>query len=132
MLEKMPAEYKGKEKKQTEFTKTSPREWTTKEIEWVKEKHNQGYSVKEIAITFGEIGHKRWKRLDYVSKMYGINSLDDFTTDNLIKGAEKIALRHNKKLIVFNKCEWRNISRVWFKIETVEKQETRVKENKKE
>lgn len=238
-IPKMPAEYKGKINKSGGYTKTAPREWTDKEIEWVQQLHADGYTSKEIAqsidrsevstsiklkrltksnrtynaehihdkyatndafmahikpfnvldvyagmksyykgkcgvvdndinpdaetayhldalkfvckqyydggkydivdldpfgsafdcfdlavkmarkgliITFGEIGHKRWKRLDYVSRYYGINTLDDFTLDNLIKQVQSIGRRNKKELIVYAQREWRNIGRVWFEI----------------
>lgn len=72
---------------------------------------------KGIVITFGELGHKCWKRLDFVSRYYGITSLDDFTLENLIKHVQMIGLRNKKNLIVYAQKEWRNIGRVWFKIE---------------
>ena len=72
---------------------------------------------KGIVITFGEMGHKRWKRLDYVSRYYGINSLEDFTLANVIAHVQMIGRRNKKNLIVCYQREWRNIARVWFKIE---------------
>lgn len=72
---------------------------------------------KGLVITLGELGHKRWKRLDYVSTHYDITDLSDFTLDNMIEYIQKIGRRNKKKLIVFEKREWRNIGRVWFKIE---------------
>lgn len=72
---------------------------------------------KGIIITFGELGHKRWKRLDFVSRYYGITNLKDFTLDNLIAHVQMIGRRNKKNLIVYNQREWRNIGRVWFKIE---------------
>lgn len=72
---------------------------------------------KGIVITFGEMGHKRGKRLDYVSRYYGINSLDDFCLEKMIQHVQMIGLRNKKNLIVCYQREWRNIARVWFKIE---------------
>jgi hypothetical protein len=72
---------------------------------------------KGLVITLGELGHKRWKRLDYVSTHYDINSLDDFTIENLISYIQKIGRQNKKDLVVFDYREWRNIGRVWFKIE---------------
>lgn len=72
---------------------------------------------KGLIITLGEIGHKRWQRLDFVRFHYGITSLEDFTTKNLVDYIIMLGKR-NKKLLtpVFVK-EYRNISRVYFKIE---------------
>lgn len=72
---------------------------------------------KGLVITFGELGHKRWKRLDYVRRYYGIDSLEDFTLDRLIEHVQAIGRRNKKELKVFEKREWRNIGRVWFTIE---------------
>lgn len=71
---------------------------------------------KGIVITFGEMGHKRWKRLDYVSRHYGIRSLEDFTLDNIINHVQMIGLRNKKELVVVYRKEWQNIARVWFEI----------------
>jgi hypothetical protein len=72
---------------------------------------------KGLVITLGELGHKRWKRLDFVSRYYGIHRLEDFTLDNLIEHIQMIGLRNKKLLKVYAKREWRNIGRVWFEIE---------------
>lgn len=71
---------------------------------------------KGLAVTFGELGHKRWKRLDYVSRYYGITQLKDFTLDELIKHVQMIGRRNKKELHIYAKREWRNIGRVWFEI----------------
>lgn len=72
---------------------------------------------KAIVITFGELGHKRWKRLDFVSRYYGITNLEDFTLQHLIEHVQMIGRRNKKNLVVCYQKEWRNIARVWFKIE---------------
>ncbi len=72
---------------------------------------------KGLVITLGELGHKRWKRLDYVKYHYGINSLEEFTIENLIEEIIKIGKRNKKNLIVWKYAEWRNIGRVYFKVE---------------
>lgn len=237
----MPEEYKGKKSKKSEFTDTSPRKWTEKEIEWMKQKRSEGYSLTDIAkamdrsevsvsvkfkrlgkrantynakhiddkyaandaflemicpstvldiycgngywrnkiaqgvtsndinpelhsdyheksellihklyyegrkydivdldpygsaydcfdcaikmakkgiiITFGELGHKRFKRLDFVRSHYGISTLEDFTTENLIKEVVRIGLNNKKQLTPVIIREWNRISRVYFKIE---------------
>lgn len=70
-----------------------------------------------IIITLGEMGHKRFKRLDFVRRYYGITSLEDFTTQRIVEEIQRIGAR-NKKLLtpVFIK-EWRMISRVYFTIQ---------------
>ncbi len=69
---------------------------------------------KGLCITLGEMGHKRFKRLDFISKHYGIYDLKDFTSDNLIKHIQEIGKRNKKELIVWHKKDWQDISRVWF------------------
>lgn len=71
---------------------------------------------KGLCITLGEIGHKRFKRLDFVESRYGITSLNDFTSDNLIKVIQTMGIANKKELIVYCKKDWTNISRVWFEI----------------
>lgn len=51
---------------------------------------------KGLVITFGELGHKRFKRLDFVGSHYGIETLEDFTLDRLIAEVQTIG-RRNKK-----------------------------------
>ena len=72
---------------------------------------------KGLIITFGEMGHLRFKRIDYVKKFYNINSIQDFTIDNLITEVQKIGIRNRKNLIPIYIRDWKNISRVYFKIE---------------
>lgn len=72
---------------------------------------------KGLCVTLGEMGHKRWKRLDYVSKCYGINSLDEFNSDNIIEYIQNIGKRNKKNLKIVFKRDWQLISRVWFIIE---------------
>jgi hypothetical protein len=71
---------------------------------------------KGLIITLGELGHKRFKRLDFVRRYYGIETLEDFTTDNLVKHIIKIGERNKKTLIPIYVKDWRNIARVYFKI----------------
>ena len=85
-------------------------------------------ATKGLCITLGELGHKRWKRLDYVSRYYDIEKLEDFTIENLIKFIQKIGLRNKKRLIVYKYKEWQNIGRVWFKIEPIKILYTQVKQ----
>lgn len=72
---------------------------------------------KGISITLGELGHKRWKRLDFVKNRYNINTMDEFIIENIIEEIKKIGIRNKKNLIIYSYKEWKNIGRVWFKIE---------------
>lgn len=71
---------------------------------------------KGIAITFGELGHKRFKRLDFVRHHYGITSIEDFTIENIIKQVQEIGMRNKKTLKVWKIKRWKNIGRVYFVI----------------
>ena len=72
---------------------------------------------KGLAITLGELGHKRWKRLDFVGTHYGIKTLEAFTIDNLIEHIRHIGERNKKRLVVWGFKEWQNIGRVYLRIE---------------
>ena len=74
---------------------------------------------KGLIIILGEIGHKRWKRLDFVRSHYGIEKLEDFTSNRIVEEIIKIGARNKKKLIPIFLNDYRNISRVYFKIETL-------------
>jgi hypothetical protein len=71
---------------------------------------------KGLVITLGELGHQRWKRLDFVSKHYGIDKLEDFTIDNLVNEIIKIGKQNNKILKPYQIKSWHHIGRVWFEI----------------
>ena len=71
---------------------------------------------KAIIVTFGEMGHRRWKRLDFVRYRYGIDNLSDFTTERLISEFRRIGLTHKKELVPVIVKEWPRISRVYFEI----------------
>lgn len=72
---------------------------------------------KGIIITLGELGHKRWKRLDYVKRYYGIETMEDFTMAKLCAHIEQIANRNKKHLEPVISRTWDRIGRVWFRIE---------------
>ena len=52
-IPKIPQEYLGKYSKNCGYTTSNPREWTPKEIEWVKDLSNRGFSYKDIATSVG-------------------------------------------------------------------------------
>lgn len=72
---------------------------------------------KGLIITFGEMGHKRFKRLDYVGRHYGIEKIEDFTIENLISEVKRIGARNKKLLTPILVGEWNRISRVYFTVE---------------
>ena len=74
---------------------------------------------KGLIITFGEMGHKRFKRLDFVKSHYNIDTIEDFITDNLIKEVQRIGCMNKKQLTPVFIKEWNRISRVYFSIEKI-------------
>lgn len=72
---------------------------------------------KAIVITYGEMGHLRFKRLDFVRRYYGIDTIEDFTIERLIAETQKIASRSKKILRPVFVKNWNRISRVYFTIE---------------
>lgn len=70
-----------------------------------------------LIITYGELGHKRWKRLDFVERYYSIKTLEEFTLDNLIKVTQAIGIKNKKTLTPVFVKEWQNIARVYYKID---------------
>ena len=74
---------------------------------------------KGLIITLGELGHKRWKRLDFVSSHYDIHSMGEFTIQKMIEHIQMIGRRNKKDLIVWRSREWKNIGRVYFTISPI-------------
>jgi tRNA G26 N,N-dimethylase Trm1 len=72
---------------------------------------------KGLIITFGEYGHKRWKRLDFLRRTYGIESLEDITVDNMIAEVQRIAAKNKKVAKVEFIGNYKHIFRVWFSLE---------------
>lgn len=74
---------------------------------------------KGLIITFGEIVGRRFNRQDFVQYRYGINYIDDFTTNKLSEYVENRALIYRKVLKPIIKAEMTNISRVYYQIEHI-------------
>lgn len=72
---------------------------------------------KGIVVSFGEWGHRRWKRVDYVRPRYGIQSVDEFTPDAFISEFQKIAIQNHKTATVFDVLQYSNFLRVHFTLE---------------
>tara|TARA_B100001094_G_scaffold322854_1_gene372816 strand:+ start:3620 stop:4294 length:675 start_codon:yes stop_codon:yes gene_type:complete len=72
---------------------------------------------KGLIVTYGELGHKKFKRLDYVSKFYNINTLDDFNLKNLINHTKLIA-KQNKKVLEVHTAYmfYAGLGRVYYKV----------------
>lgn len=71
---------------------------------------------KGLIITLGEFGHVRWKRLDFVSKKYNINTLQDFTLENVDKKIKEKAQQNNCKLQTIFVGNYTNIKRIYYKV----------------
>ena len=69
---------------------------------------------KGVVISFGEWGHKRWKRTDFVGPRYGIHSLEDFSHEPFIIEAQRIARLHKKTADVFDVLQYSNFLRIYF------------------
>lgn len=74
---------------------------------------------KGLIVTFGEYGHKRFKRLDFVSTHYGIKTIEDFTLSRMVDVVQRIGERNKKKLTPIITKQWNRICRVYFTIETI-------------
>jgi hypothetical protein len=72
---------------------------------------------KGLIITFGEIVGRRFNRQDFVEHRYGINYIEDFTTNNLSLYVQQRGMIYRKILTPIIKAEMTNISRVYYKIE---------------
>lgn len=71
---------------------------------------------KGIVVSFGEWGHKRWKRYDFVRPRYGISNNEEFTTDAFIQEIQRIAQTNHKQLEVVDSLKYANFVRIYFKI----------------
>lgn len=79
---------------------------------------------KGIAITFGELGNKRWGYIDFVKRRYNIDNIDDFNAEMMLKYVKMIANRNKKELNVYKIANWRNIARIWCKIKPIKLHKT--------
>lgn len=73
---------------------------------------------KAIVITYGEMGHRRFNRLDFVRRHYGIESMEEYTIGRLIDETVKIGLRSKKLLTPRYIRNYPGISRVYYTVET--------------
>jgi hypothetical protein len=71
---------------------------------------------KGIVVSFGEWGHKRWRRYDFVRPRYGISNNDEFTQEAFVLEIQRIARINHKQLEVTKSLQYANFSRVYFKV----------------
>ena len=69
---------------------------------------------KGIVISFGEWGHRRWKRFDFVKHRYQINSKEDWGIPPFVREIERIAYLHKKKATVFESLQYSSFLRIYF------------------
>jgi len=74
---------------------------------------------KGIIITIGEMGHKRFKRLDFVERHYGIKKMEEYTSQKIVDKIIEIGKRNKKMLKVVFLRNYKNISRVYFEVENL-------------
>ena len=56
------------------------------------------------------MGHKRWRRLDYVGERYGIESIDNFTSQSIVN----YYLLKYDDLTLWRVDDYSHISRAYF------------------
>jgi hypothetical protein len=72
---------------------------------------------KGLVISFGEWGHKRWKRFDYVRPRYGIDSIEAFTSEAFFAELNRLASIEKKKITVLDAIQYGNFLRVYCSLE---------------
>lgn len=72
-----------------------------------------------LIVSFGEWGHRRWKRLDFVRNRYPIAVLEDFVEDAFIVEVQRAALRNKKSARAVNVIKYENFLRIYFVLEPV-------------
>lgn len=73
-----------------------------------------------IVVSFGEWGHKRWKRFDFVKPRYSIENLEDFGEgERFIAEFQRIAACNKKLAEPVKVLRYGNFVRVYFKLTTV-------------
>lgn len=76
---------------------------------------------KAIIVSFGEWGHKRWKRIDFVEPRYGIQSIDDFADGQLfIQEFQRQARCNKKSAKPKHIIQYENFLRVYFILEDLQ------------
>lgn len=72
---------------------------------------------KGVIVSFGEWGHKRWKRYDFLKTRYNISSEEEFSVDKFIAEFQRIALTNKKRATPINIIQYDNFLRVYFELE---------------
>jgi hypothetical protein len=72
---------------------------------------------KGLVISFGEWGHKRWNRTDFVAPRYGIESREDFEVEAFVSEVQRLARLHKKSATPVDALKYGNFLRVYFLID---------------
>jgi hypothetical protein len=72
---------------------------------------------KGLVVSFGEWGHKRWKRLDFVEPRYGIRTLEEYGHGELfIQEIQRLARCNKKQATAAITLQYGNFVRVYFEL----------------
>ncbi len=79
-----------------------------------------------LVVTFGELGHKRWKRTDYTRRTYRIYNAEDLSLISFSAYIDEVARRYKKRAVIHSSYNWHNIGRVYFLLQDLPKQPPRI------
>jgi hypothetical protein len=75
---------------------------------------------KGVVVSFGEWGHKRWKRFDFVKPRYGIDSINDYGVgEKFIAEFQRIAACNKKLANPIITLQYSNFVRVYFELNDI-------------
>lgn len=75
---------------------------------------------KGLVVSFGEWGHKRWKRFDFVKPRYGITQLEQFGGGEMfIQELQRIAACNKKQAEPVIALQYSNFVRVYFELSEI-------------
>lgn len=69
---------------------------------------------KCLVVSFGEWGHQRWRRYDFVQPRYGISDKESFTVDAFVREVERIGRLNKRSVEVFDVIKYGNFMRAYF------------------
>lgn len=88
---------------------------------------------KAVIVSFGEWGHKRWKRFDFVKPRYGMTELSQFDNGSyFISEFQRIATCNKKQAKPVIVLQYTNFVRVYFQLSEIKITEQWEKEEKNE
>lgn len=77
-------------------------------------------SKKAVVVSFGEWGHKRWKRFDFVKPRYGIQSVDEYGNgERFIAEFQRIAACNKRHAEPVTVIQYSNFLRVYFTLSDI-------------